>query len=493
MEVITTINDKIYQDKLKPDGWQILHIGPTTSWRTEWGEWESIRDIVQNALDETESFSIEHIDNDLIIKDTGTGLAIRDLLLGAQKPKESYMRGKFGEGLKVAALSLLRAGYGLRVETVGKSVVFCMYTQEVDSVNISTLAALWKENLVNEYIGGTSIIIQGYSEDQPIYEDRFIHTANLVMLHKEKSKIKTPRQRYSMIYRANKGQAAIFCRDIYLRDIEGAYSYNLWDFELSPDRHAPKYEFEVWQNISHLWQTISDEHLMIEFLKAIRDKSTKYLNSDIDMDIAFFCINSDHVSYKSIMEANADKWQRAFQKVYGNKSVVRTNGSFELSVNNLGYTAVELPSGLQKALCEIIETDEKAVKDVVENLEDVDVIPDITLDPRHLMILNAMRDIVVGIAFHVKVVDVAHLPMMGDTIPIGLWHEQSSSIFLSPTIITNFNAALKITLHELAHSLSGAKDNTDLFLLDMQVIAQKAFVYAMNHPDFAKKYSSIIG
>ncbi|MDP3064973.1 MAG: hypothetical protein Q8O40_17480, partial [Chloroflexota bacterium] len=41
----------------EPQGWRLLVIGPTATWRTEWGEWEAIRDIVQNALDETEAYS----------------------------------------------------------------------------------------------------------------------------------------------------------------------------------------------------------------------------------------------------------------------------------------------------------------------------------------------------------------------------------------------------------------------------------------------------
>ncbi len=30
----------------EPQGWHLLIIGPTATWREEWGEWEAIRDIV---------------------------------------------------------------------------------------------------------------------------------------------------------------------------------------------------------------------------------------------------------------------------------------------------------------------------------------------------------------------------------------------------------------------------------------------------------------
>ncbi len=45
-----------YQSRWQPEGWQLIIIGPTSTWRQEWGEWEAVRDIVQNALDEAESY-----------------------------------------------------------------------------------------------------------------------------------------------------------------------------------------------------------------------------------------------------------------------------------------------------------------------------------------------------------------------------------------------------------------------------------------------------
>jgi hypothetical protein len=97
-----------YQQDWQPKGWQLIIIGPTSTWRQEWGEWEAIRDIVQNALDECEYYTWGYDDEGLYIRDIGKGIAVADFLLGPPKLKPDYARGKFGEGMKIAALALLR-------------------------------------------------------------------------------------------------------------------------------------------------------------------------------------------------------------------------------------------------------------------------------------------------------------------------------------------------------------------------------------------------
>jgi len=104
-----------YRSAWEPQGWQLIIIGPTSTWRQDWGEWEAIRDIVQNALDECEYYTWGYDDEGLYIRDSGKGVAVADFLLGPPKLKPDYARGKFGEGMKIAALALIRMGYPVRV------------------------------------------------------------------------------------------------------------------------------------------------------------------------------------------------------------------------------------------------------------------------------------------------------------------------------------------------------------------------------------------
>jgi len=82
-----------YEAEWKPRGWQIIIIGPTSTWRQDWGEWEAIRDIVQNALDECEYYTHGYDEEGLYIRDVGKGIAVADFLLGPPKLKPDYAPG----------------------------------------------------------------------------------------------------------------------------------------------------------------------------------------------------------------------------------------------------------------------------------------------------------------------------------------------------------------------------------------------------------------
>ncbi len=86
------ISQDEYDRDWKPHGWKLIVIGPTSTWREEWGYWEAIRDIVQNCLDEAEAYSYGYDDRGLWIADKGKGVAVSDFLLGPPKLKPDWAR-----------------------------------------------------------------------------------------------------------------------------------------------------------------------------------------------------------------------------------------------------------------------------------------------------------------------------------------------------------------------------------------------------------------
>jgi hypothetical protein len=486
--IIKTITQKEFDSNWQPNGWNLLHIGPTFNWRTEWDEWASIRDLVQNALDETEAFTVTQTGTDLVISDKGAGLSVRDLFLGGQRPKESYMRGKFGEGLKVASLSLLRLGYGVSMQTVGKDAIFCMYQQDIDTEPISTLAVLWKNNGIKS---GTAVTIHGYDFNQDTYEDRFTQTANLDLLHKSKSNVTKPRQRYNIIYKAKKGQAMIYARNIFMREIEGQWSYDLWDFELSPDRHAPRYDFQLWECVSRLWQTVTDENLMVEFFKAIRDNKAKYLKGELDMATSEWTRTPENIPYIRIMESNTEKWNRAFIKVYGECSVLRT-GAFESQMEAIGHSSVALPQGITEAMRKVVKSDESLLVSMRDKIREIETIDDLNLDSRQLLILNSARELNEGLSKPVAGLFAAHLPMV-DGKPIdALYHIPTDQVLFTPAMLSSWIEMFKAFVHELGHSYSGADDCTYQHAFGMTAASAELAIHIASHPNFYQRYGSVI-
>lgn len=94
-----------------------------STYMPEWKIWEGVRELVQNAIDaQTEhgaTMTIRHRDgNILVIENEGVVLPHEALLLGhTTKTDRNDMRGKFGEGLKLAALAIVRSGHFIKIRS----------------------------------------------------------------------------------------------------------------------------------------------------------------------------------------------------------------------------------------------------------------------------------------------------------------------------------------------------------------------------------------
>ena len=87
-----------------------------SSYVPDWGLWEAIRELLQNAMDQDPNYTVEHSNDTLTITTHNTKLSRNTLLLGvSNKPTGSI--GKYGEGYKLACLVLLRLGYKVCINT----------------------------------------------------------------------------------------------------------------------------------------------------------------------------------------------------------------------------------------------------------------------------------------------------------------------------------------------------------------------------------------
>jgi hypothetical protein len=95
-----------------------------TTYLPSWGAYEGVRELLQNAKDaETESgaiMSIRHRKDrsTLVIENVGCILPHEALLLGhTTKNDRGDLIGKFGEGLKLGVLALVRAGHPVKIRS----------------------------------------------------------------------------------------------------------------------------------------------------------------------------------------------------------------------------------------------------------------------------------------------------------------------------------------------------------------------------------------
>ena len=150
--------------------WVVWDSRMMTSYGRHWDEWDAIRELVQNALDEAGTYNMERTPTGLAISDKGHGLATRHLFLG-EGEKGDWMRGKFGKGLKIACLVLKRAGYDVKITSdgfeaipfIGKSPVPLEPGEYVDTLQ-------YRLRRIPPIVG-TRIEIDGYTGST--YSERF--------------------------------------------------------------------------------------------------------------------------------------------------------------------------------------------------------------------------------------------------------------------------------------------------------------------------------
>ncbi len=92
----------------------------------KWGAWEVVREIVTNAMDACSDWELTQHSDDHVSIFTSTAPRLGDILVIGQGSKElgGLEIGQFGEGLKLAALTCVRAGGKFKVTTPFGLVTF---------------------------------------------------------------------------------------------------------------------------------------------------------------------------------------------------------------------------------------------------------------------------------------------------------------------------------------------------------------------------------
>ena len=462
---VPTITQSVYESTWKPAGWKLIIIGPTSTWRTEWGAWESIRDIVQNCLDEVEGYKYGFDHDGLWIADDGKGVAVEDFLLGPPKLKPDYARGKYGEGMKIASLALLRLGHPVRVQTVGKDLWICFVQQQING-RVEQLAALWKPGGSRT---GTRFHIIGYHDSA--YPERFaVNLPRSLILAEVPSLVFQPKQRYNQLLR-NEGMASggtwgsgqvkgrIYARDIWLEDIASPFSYNLWGFTLAPDRHGPKDHYSLYQDMGRLWCGVNKVPLLKMLLKYITDPLlgdyTSYETMHLDLNAYMGQDPVSKKSYSVLMVENQKQWQAAWDEVVGKHTVLRTDFRYDGMVQHLSYRSHGATYGVREGLKLVIKTDEMLVHEMSKLLEKAERIPDNKLTPIQVANLNLARVIAEGFR-GVGDVNAAIIPPASDAVDrtAGLYEFGTALIKISGDILESAQRTVGVMIHELGHHVA---------------------------------------
>lgn len=99
-----------------------IELSINVAYLQSWGAWEGIRELVQNGKDSEAEFGamldVSYHNGTLRIENDGATMDRNVLLFGtSSKAGRSDMIGKFGEGLKLGTLALVRNGHPVKIRT----------------------------------------------------------------------------------------------------------------------------------------------------------------------------------------------------------------------------------------------------------------------------------------------------------------------------------------------------------------------------------------
>jgi hypothetical protein len=212
--------------------------------KREFSPFISIRELLQNALDEEEMVEgradvlIEHDALGTWILDRGRGITVEALRMGGSD-KECWMRGYYGEGLKLAASHLTLNG--VPVYLFAGQMVFRFIALPRDAQNPGIFILLGRSK---ETIKGTRILLSGY-KGNPDFMGKIVRfwnkdlEAKLIAEERFPSE-DCPREMPSAIFDFPN---QLYIRNMYAGEMsevsrrKSFFSYDLWWFRFDVSRN----------------------------------------------------------------------------------------------------------------------------------------------------------------------------------------------------------------------------------------------------------------
>jgi hypothetical protein len=217
----------------------------------------SLRELIQNALDEEElvggrpHVQFEQDMQGTWIMDRGRGLKLEALRMG-ESNKECWMRGYFGEGLKLAASYLTLNHIPVYIFTKDKILKFLVLPEDTHNPGIFILLGRSKEE-----VQGTRILLYGYKPD-PEFTEKMVRFWNNELENKLVAEVKfsskdCPKEMPSAIFDFPN---LLYIRNMYVGEMSQAakrkslLSYDLWWVRLDVSRKlmtqtTPQLFFEI--------------------------------------------------------------------------------------------------------------------------------------------------------------------------------------------------------------------------------------------------------
>jgi hypothetical protein len=408
----------------------------STRYRPEWGDWESVREIVQNAIDTKTEVSMSFEDGLLTVIDKGEGFEMKHLLIGETSKDGETSIGKFGEGLKFALLALVRQGREVSIRSnmldisVGLSK---MFDQQVLTIYY---------DLTDKFYDGTKVEVLGLDRT---FKSRFLS------LEYEKC------MKESIVYEM---PGCLFVKGIFVKNIKSLFGYNIITERENPlSGDIPEDRMKM--AIANVIKQTQDKDFITTLLKSVEDTS-KEEHIERNCGSAYYF---GPFSYLSV-------WKEAIGELWGDKVCRATDPGVSREIEYRGFKVIH---GKANFINQLIRTDREALSE-----EKVDIVK--TYEPKDLSseeneMLNKAYILFRECGHHgfkIEIVDFVKPNTLGSSL-------HGKYLRVSKKAFKYFSDFLSVAAHEYIHYWLGYADLTaefqnelgDLMAEMVEVLAKK--------------------
>lgn len=402
-----------------------IEITITPNYVPDWSLFEGVREFLQNAKDgETEhssSFKVEHNKKTLKITNKDITLPKESLLIGYTSKHSPELLGKFGEGMKLGALALVRAGYEVKITNGDEIWIPSLQKSKSFSSDVLIFSTRKLPNPKKDFI----VEIYGISSSEWA-----VMKKNYLFITPPGEKLIS---RSGEILLSEEYKGKVFLKGIYVETTELSYGYNLYQGEVDRDRKMMR-RFNLYWEISNLWAAnITDNLEIVEDL--LKNDSSEVKNIDTFLFPDDFSLLAD--SFKSKYGSNAypvysEDSFRQLQVLNGNP--IRLNENYTDCLRRALPSFADYLSSLAQAPTKFYNDDE--------------------LSEKELMLIAQIYNLAA------KVISVPHYYIVDFADPDVSGQRRDGEIYISKKCLSDKSDLIATFVHESCHLFGGDLSQT---------------------------------
>ena len=419
-----------------------------TTYLPSWGVWEGLREIVQNAQDarieHSGDLKVDYRNGTVRIENTGVRLPYEALLLGhTSKDGRDDLIGKFGEGLKLGLLALVRAGRRVKIRSGG----------EVWTPSIEQSTKFDAEVLVIDIQKGRADKNRVRIEVLDISKDEWTELQDRMLFLKKLKDNEVVETLSGDLLLGEHYKGRVYVKGIYVQtDPSLNYGYNYRDATLDRDRKMVDDWDKKWRN-SRIWKLAASQRpdLFDQFFalvqkgeEDIKEFESEYMAMDLSDDLK-------------------DKFAAKFKEQFGEDAIPVENIEQSKDIEHLGKRGVVVKPQLQKIVQQRLGSPDKVAQELREEVTKLYSWHDLDFDEKHNF-ESAIDYIKIGTEddslslSNFDIVDFRSGDLMGQF--------KDGKYLIAKKHLANRDVTLEILVHEVAHENGGDGDKNHVAAIE---------------------------